>query len=440
MEFFRRYLRQHRLAILLFILSWGLLAAGFALYGLPLAAVAYPALLSLLLCLAAAAWDYIRTLRRHRKLSELQTAANAQLMDLPDPASIGEADCMAAIAALRRAASERETADAARYREMVDYYTAWVHQIKTPIAAMRLTLQPDDTPNARRLMSQLLRIEQYVDMVLMYLRLDEGTSDYVIRACDLDGIIRQSLRKFAGEFIDRRLTLHYEPLHLSVVTDEKWLGFVVEQVLSNALKYTPEGGSITIDAAAPATLCIRDTGIGITAEDLPRIFDRGYTGRNGRTYRQASGIGLYLCRRICRDLGHTITASSAAGEGTVLRLDLSRRTALWSERLKSYNSVRIWAGNVSQRYGSRFPPLLYCGLQTKGGRFYVDSGSQRSAQGVYHPLRRQPRGGPAQRGVHGGAGRICGHHGRIRLRQDHAAEHSGGAGYPYCRHGASGRT
>lgn len=191
---------------------------------------------------------------------------------------------------------------------------------------MRLTLQPDDTPSARRLMSQLLRIEQYVDMVLMYLRLDEGTSDYVIRACDLDGIIRQSLRKFAGEFIDRKLTLHYEPLHLSVVTDEKWLGFVVEQVLSNALKYTPEGGSITIDAEAPATLCIRDTGIGITAEDLPRIFDRGYTGRNGRTYRQASGIGLYLCRRICRDLGHTITASSAAGEGTVLRLDLSRRT------------------------------------------------------------------------------------------------------------------
>ena len=257
MKFFGRYLRQHRLAILLFILSWGLLAAGFALYGLPLAAVAYPALLSLLLCLAAAVWDYTRTLRRHRKLSELQ---------------------------------------------------------------------PDDTPNARRLMSQLLRIEQYVDMVLMYLRLDEGTSDYVIRACDLDGIIRQSLRKFAGEFIDRKLTLHYEPLHLSVVTDEKWLGFVVEQVLSNALKYTPEGGSITIDAEAPATLCIRDTGIGITAEDLPRIFDRGYTGRNGRTYRQASGIGLYLCRRICRDLGHTITASSAAGEGTVLRLDLSRRT------------------------------------------------------------------------------------------------------------------
>lgn len=101
---------------------------------------------------------------------------------------------------------------------------------------------------------------------------------------------------------------------------------MVEQVLSNALKYTPEGGSITIDAEEPATLCIRDTGIGIAPEDLPRIFDRGYTGRNGRTHRQASGIGLYLCRRICRDLGHTITAASAVGEGTVIRLDLSRRT------------------------------------------------------------------------------------------------------------------
>ena len=209
---------------------------------------------------------------------------------------------------------------------MVDYYTAWVHQIKTPIAAMRLTLQLDDTPNGRKLMSQLLRIEQYVDMVLMYLRLDEGTSDYVICACDVDDVIRQSLRKFAGEFIDRRLTLHYQPVGLTAVTDEKWLGFVVEQVLSNALKYTPEGGSITIDAEQPATLCIRDTGIGIAPEDLPRIFDRGYTGHNGRTHRQASGIGLYLCRRICRDLGHTITAASAVGEGTVIRLELSRRT------------------------------------------------------------------------------------------------------------------
>ena len=326
MELFWRYLRRHRPAVILFILCCALLAGSFALYRLPLAAVAYPAALCLLLCAGTAAWDYAHTLRRHRRMAELQTEANALLLALPEPESIGEADCMAAIETLRRAAAERETANTARQREMVDYYTAWVHQIKTPIAAMRLTLQLDDTANGRKLMSQLLRIEQYVDMVLMYLRLDEGVSDYVIRACDVDEIVRQSLRKFAGEFIDRRLTLHYAPVKLTAVTDEKWLGFVVEQVLSNALKYTPEGGSITIDREEPATLCIRDTGIGIAPEDLPRIFDRGYTGRNGRTHRQASGIGLYLCRRICRDLGHPITAASAVGEGTVIRLELSRRT------------------------------------------------------------------------------------------------------------------
>ena len=326
MELFRQYLRQHRLAILVFLGCCAALAGSFALYRLPLKAVAYPAALCLALCVAAGGWDYARTLRRHRRMAELQTEANALLLDLPAPETVGEADCMAAIETLRRAASQRETANALRYRELMDYYTAWVHQIKTPIAAMRLTLQLEDTDRSRKLLSQLLRIEQYVDMVLTYLRLDEGVSDYVIRRCDVDEVIRQCLRKFAGEFIDRKLTLHYTPTGLAVVTDEKWLGFVVEQVLSNALKYTSEGGSITISAEPPDTLCIRDTGIGIAPEDLPRIFDRGYTGRNGRTYRQASGIGLYLCRRICRDLGHGITASSAVGEGTAIRLDLSRRT------------------------------------------------------------------------------------------------------------------
>ena len=198
MELFWRYIRRHRLAIYIFVLCCALLAGSFALYQLPLAAVAYPAALCLLVCAAAAAWDYARTVRRHRRMAELRMEANAMLLALPAPDTIGEADCMAAIETLRRAASERETANTARHREMVDYYTAWVHQIKTPIAAMRLTLQLDDTPNGRKLMSQLLRIEQYVDMVLMYLRLDEGTSDYVIRSCDVDEVIRQTLRKFAG--------------------------------------------------------------------------------------------------------------------------------------------------------------------------------------------------------------------------------------------------
>lgn len=320
------YLRQRRRTLLAFFLFGGIFAAAFALYQLPLRAVAYP----FVLCAAAGAvlltLDYRRVLRQHRRLELLRQLPEELADALPPADTVKEADYRSLVTLLAESRRAIRTQEEQRYGDMVDYYTMWAHQIKTPIASMRLTLQNEDSDLARSLSGDLMRVEQYVEMVLVFLRLDSSTTDYVIRAHSLDDIVRLAVRKFAGEFIRRRLRLDYQPLDRTVVTDAKWLGFVVEQVLSNALKYTPEDGSITIDAEAPATLCIRDTGIGITAEDLPRIFDRGYTGRNGRTYRQASGIGLYLCRRICRDLGHTITASSAAGEGTVLRLDLSRRT------------------------------------------------------------------------------------------------------------------
>ena len=213
-----------------------------------------------------------------------------------------------------------------RYGDMVDYYTLWAHQIKTPIASMRLTLQNEDSDLARSLSGDLMRVEQYVEMVLVFLRLDSSTTDYVIRRHSLDDIVRPAVRRFAGEFIRRRLRLEYQPLDYTVVTDGKWLGFVVEQVLSNALKYTASG-SVTI-AMDGDDLCIRDTGMGIAAEDLPRIFEQGFTGVNGRRDRRASGIGLYLCRRICGNLGHTIRASSVPNQGTEIRIGLGQKKTL----------------------------------------------------------------------------------------------------------------
>ena len=206
---------------------------------------------------------------------------------------------------------------------MIDYYTVWAHQIKTPIASMRLTLQNEDSALARKLTGDLFRVEQYAEMVLTYLRLDAGSTDYVFRTYDLDSIVKDAVKKFSSEFIGRKLRLVYAPLHTAVVTDEKWLSFVIEQVLSNALKYTPSG-SITISLAGKKTLRIADTGIGIAPSDLPRIFENGYTGFNGRMDKRASGLGLYLCRRICDQLGHTISASSVIGEGTAIEIDLAQ--------------------------------------------------------------------------------------------------------------------
>ena len=175
----------------------------------------------------------------------------------------------------------------------------------------------------REVLEQLQSVEQYVEMVLGYLRLESPSSDYVIRNYALDDIVRQAVRKYASQFIRRRLRLEYTPLNVSVITDEKWLLFVIEQVLSNALKYT-RSGSVSITLEAPKTLCIRDTGIGIAPEDLPRVFEKGFTGCNGRTDKRATGIGLYLCRRILEKLGHTIAITSTVGEGTTVRIGLQQ--------------------------------------------------------------------------------------------------------------------
>lgn len=172
-------------------------------------------------------------------------------------------------------------------------------------------------------MTELGRVEQYVDMALTYLRLEEGGSDYVIRTCAVDDVVCAAVRRFAGEFIDRRIALDYTPVEWETVTDGKWLTFVVEQLLSNALKYTGQDGTVRIYREGD-DLCIRDSGMGIAPEDLPRVFDMGYTGQNGRLDRRSSGIGLYLCRRICRNLRHEIRIESVPGAGTTVRLTLGR--------------------------------------------------------------------------------------------------------------------
>lgn len=189
---------------------------------------------------------------------------------------------------------------------------------------MRLTLQNEDSPLARRISDDLFRIEQYVEMVLCYLRLDSDATDYVIQKYDLDKILTQAFRRFSGQFISKKLSLDYEPPEFTALTDEKWLLFVIEQVLSNSVKYTPPGGVISV-SVQQGILCIKDNGIGIAPEDLPRIFERGYTGFNGRTDKKASGLGLYLCRRICRNLNHRIWAESGREGGTAVYIDLNSR-------------------------------------------------------------------------------------------------------------------
>ncbi len=324
MHFFLNYLKKRRAQIIAFIVFFLVFLFAFALYDLPTGAVVYPALVCLCLGILAGAVDFKKAKRKHEMLCEIAKLSAELIETLPNRVTQDDTDYQEIILHLKEEARHAEDRQNAKFADMVDYYTVWAHQIKTPIASMRLTLQNEDSPLARRISDDLFRIEQYVEMVLCYLRLDSDATDYVIQKYDLDKILTQAFRRFSGQFISKKLSLDYEPPEFTALTDEKWLLFVIEQVLSNSVKYTPPGGVISV-SVQQGILCIKDNGIGIAPEDLPRIFERGYTGFNGRTDKKASGLGLYLCRRICRNLNHRIWAESGREGGTAVYIDLNSR-------------------------------------------------------------------------------------------------------------------
>ena len=309
---FKDYLKSRINVIILMIVVEGVFASSYFLFDMPAVTVLYPLILSTSALIVAGVIDFVFTFSKHRKLTQNEIPASS------DPI---EKDYQEIIRKLKEEEAYSRQKTTSDYNNMVEYYTVWAHQIKTPIASMRLQIQSEDTESARKLMGDLNRIEAYVEMVLTFLRLDSDSTDYLIKEYDLDEIIRPAIRKFSREFILKKLKLEYEPIEFKTITDSKWLSFIVEQVISNAVKYTSEG-SVRICMSEPGILCIEDTGIGISDEDLPRIFENGYTGFNGREDKRASGIGLYLCKRISDNLGHKIYAESKVGEGTKIFLDM----------------------------------------------------------------------------------------------------------------------
>ena len=314
------YFRRHWKLLFLLAGCLGICSAVFYLYGLPLESVGYAFVLCFSLGLALFAVGYVQFLRRHRELERLLVQVREKVLPLPPPGGLLEEDYQALCQALASERAALALEDRNRLQDMTDYYTLWAHQIKTPIAAMRLLLQEVPRPE---LEGELLKIEQYVEMVLGYLRLGGDSTDYVFRDCELDALLRQSLRKYARLFILKKISLDFQETGKTVLTDEKWLAFVIEQLLSNAVKYTPQGGRVRIYGDGE-TLVIADSGIGIRPEDLPRVFEKGFTGFNGREDKKSTGIGLYLCRQVLDRLNHGISIASRPGQGTLVRLDLSR--------------------------------------------------------------------------------------------------------------------
>lgn len=320
-----QYMKSYRKTAAFCLVSTAIFALVFYLSGSDVGAVLYAALLSALVGIGFFVYGFLKFRRRHHILKRLIGTIDSQVDGLPEPHDVLSSDYTKIIRSLHEEKRDFESRAYIARKEMADYFTLWAHQIKTPISAMDLILQSGNGGSRdRALAMELFNIEEYVNMAMSYIRIEDISQDFGFEPLDLDDLIRKTLKKYADIFIRKKISIDFRETGKTIVSDSKWLGLVLEQILSNALKYTEEGGRISI-GFCENRLVIQDTGIGIKEEDLPRLFSKSFTGYNGRQHRKSTGQGLYLCKMIMDKLSFGISISSKEGEGTKVYLDFSEQ-------------------------------------------------------------------------------------------------------------------
>ena len=309
-SFFLAYLRS-RSRIFVYIFSLGFLVLLFQFLFASLGTYfLYFFLLSSFLTFLFLAWDIF---------AEAQVYRQEVLYAERDPKSPLEFALAEKLEERESELYQKKSEAQSKLTDLLDYYTLWVHQIKTPIAASRLLVaEVSDREVKQQLEQEIFKIDSYTNLVLQYLRLESFHDDLVFEKVQVEDLVKDMVRKYALFFIQKGLTVNLHDLDKTIVTDKKWLLVVIEQILSNSLKYTKEGGlEIYMEGQE---LCIKDTGIGIKNSDVLRVFERGFSGYNGRLTQQSSGLGLYLSKKISEELGHQIRIESEVGKGTTVRI------------------------------------------------------------------------------------------------------------------------
>ena len=324
-------------ALILFLMETLL----FYLYEMPLEAWAYSSVFILLIFGGWIILDEVQQRKKYKQLKNIQKEAEVYLETehFGKPENAVEKEYQNLAEMLGRQWENARQEARCQISEANRYYIRWSHQIKTPIAAMRLlqqvqrnrleagdeiTIGVEDAESMQvqaELEKELFDIEQYVNMALQYQRVNTPGNDYVLEKLRLDDIVREVIHKYAGLMVRAHIPLQYEGTDVMVTTDAKWVAFALEQILSNAIKYSRAGQQIVIETVPEENvdyLKIADHGIGIRAEDMSRVFEKGYTGYNGHADKKSTGIGLYLCRLVLTKLGHTIRMESVQGEGTTV--------------------------------------------------------------------------------------------------------------------------
>lgn len=321
---FRNYVSDRKKIVFAAFLWTAIFIIVFILSGIDLKYVWYPLLLGMILFGCIFLYDYIKYRKKRKTLIWALNNIDITLENLPDTDNNIEDDYRNLLEELLIKKNQEINDIIRSKKETTEYVTLWSHQIKTPLTALQLLAGELEEENRKEILNRLFEIEQYQDMMLQYLRLENDGNDYILSGYNIRDMVNQAVKYFARIFISKGIAIKIDiPEGARVITDEKWFVFVLKQLISNALKYTKQGSiNITLNNKQ---LIIEDTGIGIVPEDLPRIFERGYTGYNGRKDKKATGLGLYLTKQILTPLNHNIEVSSKKGEGTRVSINLENK-------------------------------------------------------------------------------------------------------------------
>ena len=312
------YLKMKKTSIIGILGVYAILFVFVYLYRIPIEVILYPFILTIVFVLMVLLFDYIKYKEKVNKIIQICNDISSCYSVKINDKNIFDEYYLDIINELLKENRKQVSQIQKKISDINDYFSIWVHQIKTPIASMKLKID-NEQMDLLQLASDLNRIDHYVDLVLSFLKFDEEKIDLYFRKTDVDRIMRESLKKFSNDFIIKKIRLDYKLSKREVLTDEKWLSFVFDQLLSNALKYTDKG-TISIYYDEDSCLCIKDSGIGIALADMERLFEKGFTGYNGRQYKKASGIGLYMCKRMCDKLNIAISIESVVNEYTLVKL------------------------------------------------------------------------------------------------------------------------
>ncbi|MFQ7234403.1 MAG: sensor histidine kinase [Enterococcus hulanensis] len=319
MKLVKSFLYERRIIYGMYLVFWGLIFLTFYLYEFSFAPFFDGWLFTAFVLVVYSLVSFYRSFRKQKQLELLATKdlQLSNLVFLPKAATLSEQTYQEVLRLVLENKNQEQEELQQKQRAMLDDFGLWLHQIKTPVAALDLLIQSGQL-DPRTMKNEVFKINEYLQMILNYMRQNLDQADLVFQQLSIEKIIKSVVKKYATFFSQKDLSLQLGNLEGRVYSDQKWLIFILEQVIFNAIKYT-EDGTISI-SFSDNQLTIQDTGIGIRSEDLPRVFEKGYTGMNGREQQRASGLGLYLSQEAAEKLGCRLYIESQVKKGTTVTI------------------------------------------------------------------------------------------------------------------------